>query len=87
MLMPFDLEPDEQPVHAAMELHRRHISEEQMRTFERDYEQECLWTFLLVLPVACKGALRSSMKEIVRCWLSAFLSTFLSSCSLLHFAS
>jgi GTP cyclohydrolase IA len=36
MLMPFDLEPDEQPFHAAMELHRRHISEEQMRTFERD---------------------------------------------------
>ncbi len=36
MMMSFDLEPDEQPFHAAMELHRRYISEEQMRTFERD---------------------------------------------------
>jgi GTP cyclohydrolase I len=36
MKMSFDLEPDEQPFHAAMELHRRHISEEQMRTFKRD---------------------------------------------------
>jgi GTP cyclohydrolase IA len=34
--MPFDLEPDEQQFYKAMELHRRHISEEQMRTFERD---------------------------------------------------
>ncbi len=36
MMMSFDLEPDEQSFHAAMELYRRHISEEQMRTFERD---------------------------------------------------
>jgi GTP cyclohydrolase I len=36
MMMSIDLEPDEEPFHAAMELHRRHISEEQMRTFERD---------------------------------------------------
>jgi GTP cyclohydrolase I len=32
----FDLEPDEQPFHAAMELHRRHISDEQRRKFESD---------------------------------------------------
>ena len=35
-MMSFDLDPDEQPFRAAMELHRRNISEEQMRTFEHD---------------------------------------------------
>ena len=35
-MMSFDLEPDEQPFHTAMELHHRQISEEQMRMFERD---------------------------------------------------
>ena len=35
-MKPSDLEPDEQPFHTAMELHRRSISEAQMRTFERD---------------------------------------------------
>jgi GTP cyclohydrolase I len=34
--MSFDLDPDEQQMHAAMELYRRHISEEQMRKFESD---------------------------------------------------
>jgi GTP cyclohydrolase I len=34
--MSFDLDPDEQQIHAAMELYRRHISEEQMRKFESD---------------------------------------------------
>src|SRR5258708_5651252 len=37
--------------------------------------------FLLVLPVACRGASRSFTFVIVRRWLSAFLSNFLSSCS------
>ena len=34
-MMSFDLDPDEQSFRIAMDLHRRHISEEQMRTFER----------------------------------------------------
>src|SRR5437660_11052557 len=35
-MMPFDFDSDEQPFHAAMKLHRRHIPEEQMRKFEAD---------------------------------------------------
>ncbi len=35
-MMSFDLEPDEQSFRAAVELHRRHISQEQMRQFESD---------------------------------------------------
>jgi GTP cyclohydrolase I len=34
--MSFDLDRDDQDFHAAMDLHRRHISEEQMRKFEGD---------------------------------------------------
>ena len=34
--MSFDRDPDEQHVHEAMDLHRRNISEEQMRKFEGD---------------------------------------------------
>ena len=35
-MMSFDLDPDEQPFRAEMELRRRHISKEQMRQFESD---------------------------------------------------
>jgi hypothetical protein len=51
------------------------------------FEQECSWTFLLVLAGAFHGGLCSSLFALVRCWLSPFLSKILSRVALhqIHF--